>query len=122
MTVPHYINEHQSEIRAIKPGWYGVENNGKLSSGPYPNQGKCLTGITQARGNFRASPWLARATASKNVRASPWLKTIKCPACGDEHVRPCIRLDEGGRESIDNSCETCGHKLSLEEMGSYVVN
>jgi hypothetical protein len=36
MTVPHYINEHQSDIRAIKPGWYGVENNGKLSSGPYP--------------------------------------------------------------------------------------
>jgi hypothetical protein len=23
MTVPHYINEHQSDIRAIKPGWYG---------------------------------------------------------------------------------------------------
>ena len=29
MTVPYYINEHQSDIRAIKPGWYGVENNGK---------------------------------------------------------------------------------------------
>ena len=33
MTVPHYMNEHQSDIRAIKPGWYGVENNGKLSKG-----------------------------------------------------------------------------------------
>ena len=54
MTVPYYVNEHTSEIRAIKSGW----SNGKLSSGPYPNQGKCLTGITQARGNFRASPWL----------------------------------------------------------------
>ena len=50
MTVPHYINEHQSDIRAIKPGWYGVENNGKLSSGPYPNHGECLTGITQVSG------------------------------------------------------------------------
>jgi hypothetical protein len=49
MTVPHYINEHQSDIRAIKPGWYGVENNGKLSSGPYPNHGKCLTGISLRR-------------------------------------------------------------------------
>jgi hypothetical protein len=32
MTVSHYINEHDSDIRAIKPGWYAVESNGKLSS------------------------------------------------------------------------------------------
>ena len=107
MTVPYYVNEHQSDIRAIKPGWYGLERNGKLSSGPFSNQGKCLTGITQARSNFRASPWLQQA--------------IKCPECGDEHVRPCIRLDEYGREWTDNSCETCGHKLSLEEIGRPVV-
>ena len=99
MTVPHYVTEHTSEIRAIKSGW----SNGKLSSGPYPNQGKCLTGI------YRASPWLRR--------------TIKCPECGGEHVRPCTDLDEyGGREWIDNCCETCGHKLSLEEIGLHVVN
>ena len=60
MTVLYYVNEHQSVIRAIKPGWYGMESNGKLSSGPFSDQGKCLTGITQARGNFRASPWLRR--------------------------------------------------------------
>ena len=47
MTVPYYVNEHQSDIRAIKPGWY-MENNGKLSSGPFPNQGKCLTGIIRS--------------------------------------------------------------------------
>ena len=39
MTVPYYVNEHQSDIRAIKPGWYGMESNGKLSSGPFSNQG-----------------------------------------------------------------------------------
>ena len=27
MTVPYYVNEHQSDIRAIKSGW----SNGKLS-------------------------------------------------------------------------------------------
>src|SRR6188472_4797688 len=70
MTVPHYINEHQSDIRAIKR-------------------------ITQARGNFGASPWLARAIARNGFRPSPWLRTIKCPACGDEHIRPCIRVDDG---------------------------
>ena len=57
MTIPHYVNERQSDIRAIKPGWYGMESNGKLSSGPFPNQERCLTGITQPRSNFRASPW-----------------------------------------------------------------
>jgi hypothetical protein len=31
MTVPHYVNEHTSDIRAIKPGWYGMESSGKLS-------------------------------------------------------------------------------------------
>jgi hypothetical protein len=101
MTVPHYVNEHQSDIRAIKPGWYGIESNGKLSSGPFPNQGKCLTGIIQARSKFRASPWA---------------RTIKCSECGGENVRPCTRVDEYGREWIDNSCETCGHKLSLAEI------
>ena len=45
MTVPHYINEHQSDIRAIKPGWYGVENNGKRSSGPFRSREEYLTRI-----------------------------------------------------------------------------
>ena len=57
MTVPYCVNEHQSDIRAIKPGWYGMESNGKLSFGPFPDQEKCLTGITQPRSNSRALPW-----------------------------------------------------------------
>ena len=43
MTIPCYVNEHISEIRAIKPG--DGKSNGKLSSGPFSNQGECLTGI-----------------------------------------------------------------------------
>ena len=35
MTIPHYVNEHQSDIRAIKTGWYGMENNGKLRPGRF---------------------------------------------------------------------------------------
>ena len=57
MTILHYVNEDQSEIRAIKPGWYGMESNGKISSGLFPNQEKCRTGITQPRSNYRESPW-----------------------------------------------------------------
>ena len=108
MTVPYYVNEHQSDVRAIKPGWYRMESNGKLSFGPFSDQGKCLTECTQAKSTFPASPWLRR--------------TIKCPECGGEHVRPCIHVDEHGRDWIDNSCETCGHNLSPEEIGRHVVN
>ena len=107
MTVPHYVNEHTSDIRAIKPGWYGMESSGKLSSGPFQNEEKCLTGITHANGKFRASPWA---------------RTLKCPECGGEQVRPCTRVDEYGRKLIDNSCETCGHTLSLKEIGTVSVS
>jgi hypothetical protein len=69
MTIPYYINEDQSDIRAIKPGWYGLESNGKLSSGPFPNQEKCLTGITQPRSNSQASPW-RHATHNPEVVAN----------------------------------------------------
>jgi hypothetical protein len=67
MTIPHYVNEDQSDIRAIKPGWYAMESNGKLSSGPFPDQEKCLTGITQPRSNFRASPWRHADAAARKA-------------------------------------------------------
>jgi hypothetical protein len=70
MTILHYVNEHQSDIRAIKPGWYGMESNGKLSSGPFPNQGKCLTGITQPRNNFRGLTKTRVVSTSQNAEAS----------------------------------------------------
>jgi phasin len=69
MSIPHYVNEHQSDIRTIKPGWYGMESNGKPSSGPFPKQEKCITGITQPRSNFPASPW-RHATHNPEVAAA----------------------------------------------------
>jgi hypothetical protein len=69
MTIPHYVNERQTDIRAIKPGWYGMESNGKLSSGPFPNQERCLTGVTRSRSNFLASP-RRHATHNPEVAAA----------------------------------------------------
>ena len=69
MTIPHYVNEDQSDIRAIKPGWYAVERNGKLSFGPFPSQEECLTRIIQPRSNSRASPW-RHATGNPEVAAN----------------------------------------------------
>jgi phasin len=42
MSIPHYINEDKSDMRAIKPGWYAMEDNGKLSSGPFSSPHECL--------------------------------------------------------------------------------
>jgi hypothetical protein len=38
MTAPHYINENKSDLGGIKSGWYAIENDGTLSSGPFSMQ------------------------------------------------------------------------------------
>jgi hypothetical protein len=30
--VPHQVNEHESDMRAVKEGWYAMEENGTLLS------------------------------------------------------------------------------------------
>ena len=47
MTIPHYINENKSEMRGIKPGWYAMDDAGKLSSGPFSSHEECLSRGTQ---------------------------------------------------------------------------
>jgi hypothetical protein len=55
MTVPYYINENKSDIRGIKPGWYAVEDDGNLSSGPFPSLEACVARITQPTNGTMAS-------------------------------------------------------------------
>ncbi len=43
MTIPHYISEDRSEMRGIKPGWYAMDDAGKLSSGPFSSHEECLS-------------------------------------------------------------------------------
>jgi hypothetical protein len=35
MIIPHYLNEIIANMRRIKPGWYAMDDGGKLSSGPF---------------------------------------------------------------------------------------
>src|SRR6266481_2619616 len=35
MTVPYYISEDKSDMRGIKRGWYAMEDDGGLASGPF---------------------------------------------------------------------------------------
>ena len=48
MTIPCYINENKSDIRAIKHGWYAIEDDGNLSSGPFPSFEECVRRIRLA--------------------------------------------------------------------------
>jgi hypothetical protein len=47
MTVPYYLSEDKSDMRGIKHGWYAMEDDGDLSSGPFSSHQDCLTRITQ---------------------------------------------------------------------------
>jgi hypothetical protein len=48
MTDPHYINELQSDLRAVKEGWYAIDECGNLLLGPFSNRENCLTGISRS--------------------------------------------------------------------------
>jgi hypothetical protein len=41
MTISHYINENQSDMRGIKPGWFAMDDDGNLSSGPFSSHEAC---------------------------------------------------------------------------------
>jgi hypothetical protein len=55
---PHYIGDHQSDMRGIKGGWYAMEKNGNLVSGPFSHRDDCLklfSPISGAAPNAHAS-------------------------------------------------------------------
>ena len=43
--IPHQVNERESDMRAIKEGWYAMDENGKLSFGPYSSREDCRNKI-----------------------------------------------------------------------------
>jgi hypothetical protein len=45
VTVPHYVNEDKSDMRGIKPGWYAIEDDGNISSGPFSSRQECVKRI-----------------------------------------------------------------------------
>jgi hypothetical protein len=60
MAIPHYINENQSNMRGIKPGWYTIEHDGNLSSGPFLSHEDCLSRGTQPTNGSTSSESLPR--------------------------------------------------------------
>jgi hypothetical protein len=54
MSVPYYISENRFDMRGIKHGWYAIEDDGSLSSGPFPSFEACVTKISQPANGTRA--------------------------------------------------------------------
>ena len=48
MAIPHYVNENKSDMRSIKAGWYAMDEDGSLSSGPFPSHEECVRRISKA--------------------------------------------------------------------------
>ena len=44
MAIPVYVDEGKSDVRCIKPGWYAMNEDGSLSSGPFVSREECLSG------------------------------------------------------------------------------
>jgi hypothetical protein len=40
--IPYCVGASQSDIRAIKGGWYAMDDDGKLFSGPFPSREQCI--------------------------------------------------------------------------------
>ena len=55
VTAPHYISENKSDMRGIKPGWYAIEDDGNLSSGPFSSLEECVKRIAQPTNGTVAS-------------------------------------------------------------------
>jgi hypothetical protein len=49
VTAPHYISENKSDMRGIKSGWYAIENDGNISSGPFSSPEEWVRRITQPK-------------------------------------------------------------------------
>jgi hypothetical protein len=44
---PHYIGEDKSDMRGIKVGWYAIEGDGNIFSGPFASRQECVEKIVR---------------------------------------------------------------------------
>ena len=54
-TIPYYISEPKSDMRGIKAGWYAIEDDGTLYSGPFSSFEECADRIAQPTNGTLAS-------------------------------------------------------------------
>jgi hypothetical protein len=45
--IPHRVDERESDMRAIKEGWYAMDENGNLTFGPHSSREDCTSEISR---------------------------------------------------------------------------
>jgi hypothetical protein len=53
--IPYYVSEAKSDMRGIKAGWYAIEDDGTLYSGPFSSFEECVDRIAQPTNGTLAS-------------------------------------------------------------------
>jgi hypothetical protein len=53
--VPYYISETKSDMRAVKAGWYAIEDDGTLYSGPFSSFEECVNRIASPTNGMLSS-------------------------------------------------------------------
>ena len=77
--IPRLINDVESDRRAVKNGWYAINETGKLRSGPFSNRSACLEYIRFknadiARLEDKVTPSRASLTGCSNFPIQPTAK------------------------------------------------
>ena len=44
---PHFVDAQQSAMRGLKVGWYAIDQDGEIASGPYRGRNECAISIAQ---------------------------------------------------------------------------
>jgi hypothetical protein len=45
---PHFVDAQQSAMRGLNIGWYAIDQDGEIASGPYRGRNECVIGIGQS--------------------------------------------------------------------------
>jgi hypothetical protein len=56
---PHYVDAQQAGMRGLNVGWYAIDQEGDIASGPYRGRSECVRKIAQSP-NGTSAPHLWR--------------------------------------------------------------
>ena len=45
---PHFVDAQQSAMRGLHIGWYAIDQDGEIASGPYRGRNECVISIGQS--------------------------------------------------------------------------
>ena len=82
MTIPYYVNEHTSDIRAIKPGWYGMESGRQALVRAVSKRGEMPHWDHSREGQVSSIALVGAGHREEQFSSIALVADIKCPECG----------------------------------------